>query len=127
MFVKVKANLGTHNGVYVIPQPAVLGDTVGAYVMVVGQDGKVARRNVTIADMRNGEFVVTEGLKPGEQVIVSGVQKVREGAAAKAVPWTSPSKTGQPQTAATNGQAPSPAKTVQPAPSTSAAKQPANR
>ncbi|MEP7061556.1 MAG: efflux RND transporter periplasmic adaptor subunit [Betaproteobacteria bacterium] len=103
MFVKVKANLGTHNGVFVIPQPAVLGDTAGAYVMVVGADGKVARRNVAISDMRNGSFVVTEGLQAGEQVIASGVQKVREGAAAKAVPWTPPAAAGTPQPPAAAG------------------------
>ncbi|MEO8977035.1 MAG: efflux RND transporter periplasmic adaptor subunit [Casimicrobiaceae bacterium] len=90
MFVNVKADLGTHNAVYMIPQPALLGDTAGAYVMVVGTDGKVARRNVAISDMRNGAFVVTSGLAAGDAVIVSGVQKARDGQPAKAVPWTPP-------------------------------------
>jgi membrane fusion protein (multidrug efflux system) len=90
MFVKVNAKLGVHNDVYIVPQAAVLGDTAGAYVLVVGADGKVVRRNVAITNMRNGQFIVTEGLKAGEQVIVSGVQKVREGGSATAVPWTPP-------------------------------------
>lgn len=90
MFVKVNAKLGVHNDVFIVPQAAVLGDTAGAYVLVVGADGKVVRRNVAITNMRGGQFIVTEGLKAGEQVIVSGVQKVREGGSAKAVPWTPP-------------------------------------
>jgi membrane fusion protein (multidrug efflux system) len=90
MFVKVNAKLGVHNDVFIVPQAAVLGDTAGAYVLVVGADGKVVRRNVAITNMRSGQFIVTEGLKAGEQVIVSGVQKVREGGSAKAVPWTPP-------------------------------------
>lgn len=96
MFVQVKADLGKHNGVFIIPQAAVLGDTAGAYVMVVGQDGNVARRNVTITDMRNGDFIVTAGLKADDQVVVSGVQKVKEGAPAKAVPWVPPKQEGAP-------------------------------
>jgi len=96
MFVNVKANLGTHNAVYVIPQPAVLADTVGSYVMIVGTDGKVARRNVTISDMHDGAFIVSDGLKPGDALIVSGVQKAREGQPAKAVPWTPPAAPAAP-------------------------------
>jgi membrane fusion protein, multidrug efflux system len=108
MFVKVDAKLGVHNDVFIVPQAAVLGDTAGAYVLVVGADGKVLRRNVAITDMRNGRFVVTAGLKAGEQVIVSGVQKVREGGSAKAVPWTPP--------AAPSGNSPAPAPATATAP-----------
>lgn len=87
MYVTLEVNLGEQRGVFLIPQPAVQRDTSGAYVMVIGQDGKVNRHNVTTSRMRDGDWVITSGLKAGDQVVVSGVQKVKEGAPAKAIPW----------------------------------------
>ena len=53
-------------------------------VLVVDDGDKVALRPVTVSD-RVGEFyIVTSGLKPGERVIVDGVQKVRPGMQVKA-------------------------------------------
>jgi membrane fusion protein (multidrug efflux system) len=62
-------------------------DTVGAYVMTIGTDGKVARKDVTTADMSGGNWVVTNGLAAGDQIVVSGIQNVKAGAPAKASPW----------------------------------------
>jgi membrane fusion protein (multidrug efflux system) len=105
-YVTLKANLGKQHGVFLIPQQAVQRDTSGAYMMIVGQDGKVARHNVTTSDMRNGNWVITGGLKAGDQVVVSGVQKVKEGAPAKAIPWQ-PTQNGGQASAITPGTAPS--------------------
>jgi len=55
-------------------------------VAVVGNDNKVSIRAVTVADRVGDLWIVTGGLKPGEQVIVEGVLKVRDGATVKAVP-----------------------------------------
>jgi membrane fusion protein (multidrug efflux system) len=55
--------------------------------MVVGADGKVARKNVTASDTSGTNWVVTNGLQAGDQVVVSGLQRVKEGAPAKAAPW----------------------------------------
>ncbi len=93
MYVTLQADLGKQHKVYLVPQAAVLRDTAGPYVLVVGSDGKVLRKNVTTSDMRDGNWVVTAGLKPGDQVIVSGVQKAHEGAPAKATPWKPASST----------------------------------
>jgi membrane fusion protein (multidrug efflux system) len=87
MYVTLKANLGQQNKVFLIPQLALQRDTVGAYVMTVGADGKVARKDVTTTDMSGGNWVVTNGLKAGDQVVVSGIQNVKDGAPAKASPW----------------------------------------
>jgi membrane fusion protein, multidrug efflux system len=87
MYVTLKAQLGEQHKVFLVPQEAVLRDTVGAYVFTVGKDGKVARRDVTTSAASGGNWVVTAGLAAGEQVIVSGVQNVKEGAPAKASPW----------------------------------------
>jgi membrane fusion protein (multidrug efflux system) len=95
MYVTLKANLGQQNKVFVIPQQAVQRDTSGTYVMVVGKDGNVLRKNVTTTDMRNGNWVVSEGLAAGDQVVVSGVQKVKAGAPAKPTPWKPESAAGK--------------------------------
>jgi membrane fusion protein (multidrug efflux system) len=87
MYVTLKANLGQQNKVFLVPQQSVQRDTVGAYVMTVGTDGKVARKDVTTTDMSGGNWVVTDGLKAGDQVVASGIQNVKDGAPAKASPW----------------------------------------
>ena len=59
------------------------GDTV----MVVGEDGKVAPRHVKVGTEQAGQWVILDGLKAGEQVMVDGFQKMRPGAPVKPVPW----------------------------------------
>jgi membrane fusion protein, multidrug efflux system len=93
MYVTLQAKLGEQHKVFLIPQQAVLRDTVGAYVFVVGADGKTKRHDVTAASMSGSNWVITSGLAAGDQVVVSGVQNVHEDAPAKASPW-------QPQPAA---------------------------
>jgi membrane fusion protein (multidrug efflux system) len=86
-YVTLKANLGERNKVFLIPQQAIQRDTIGAYALVVGSDGKVVRKNVD-ADQANGSnWIITKGLTGGDQVIVSGLQQVQEGGPAKATPW----------------------------------------
>jgi RND family efflux transporter, MFP subunit len=87
MYVTLKANLGQQHKVFLVPQPSVQRDTVGAYVMTVGNDGKVVRKDVSTGDMSGGNWVVTGGLAAGDQVVVSGIQNVKAGAPAKASPW----------------------------------------
>ncbi|KAF1698124.1 MULTISPECIES: efflux RND transporter periplasmic adaptor subunit [Pseudoxanthomonas] len=125
-FVTLKANLGQQSGVFLVPQAAVLRDANGAYVYVVGGDGNVARKNITAASAADGQWLVTAGLAAGDQVIVSGVQKVKEGAPAQAKPWqpeAAAATAGQP---AAPGTAPAPAKQAEaPAPAKDAAEKPA--
>lgn len=87
MYVTIKATLGEQHQVFLIPQAAVLRDTVGAYVFVVGKDGMVKRHDVTAASMSDGDWIITSGLASGDQVVVTGVQDARDGAPAKASPW----------------------------------------
>jgi membrane fusion protein (multidrug efflux system) len=87
LYVTIQANLGEQHNIFLVPQPALQRDTTGAYVMVVGEDGKVARKNVSADQSAGSNWVVTNGLKTGDQVIVSGLQTVKEGAPAKTQPW----------------------------------------
>ena len=87
-YVTLRARLGKMQGVYSIPQAAVQRDARSAYVMVVDADGNVVRQDVTLERADGGNWIISAGLEDGQQVIVSGLQKVSEGAPAKAVPWT---------------------------------------
>lgn len=95
-YVTVKANLGQQNNVYLVPQQGVARDVAGAYALVVNQEGKVERKDVTANDMSNGNWIVTHGLAAGDQVIVSGLQSVQPGAPAKASPWQPGKDAGPP-------------------------------
>ena len=63
-----------------IPQKAVTEMQSAKVVYVVKNDNKVALRSVTLGDRVGQDYIVTEGVKPGERVIVEGIQKVRPGA-----------------------------------------------
>lgn len=84
-FVTLRATLGEQKGAFLIPQGAIQRDTVSAYAMVIGKDGNVARKNVNAQQAIGADWLVTEGLVAGDQVIVEGLQKVKEGAPAKGV------------------------------------------
>ena len=86
-FVTLKATLGEQRDAFLVPQAAIQRDAVSAYAMVVGKDGKVVRKNVVTASSRDGQWLISSGLAAGDQVIVSGLQKVRESEPAKATPW----------------------------------------
>lgn len=98
-FVSFKANLGQRNNAFLVPQQAVLRDTQGGYVLVVGKDGNVVRKNVALDGQQNGHWLVSSGLEAGDRIIVSGVQKVKEGTPATPKPWQ-PQAAAQPAAAA---------------------------
>jgi multidrug efflux pump subunit AcrA (membrane-fusion protein) len=62
-----------------VPERAVLEEQGGSYVLVVGEDSKVAYRRVKAGGTYEGKRRIVEGLVPGERVIVDGVQKARPG------------------------------------------------
>lgn len=99
-FVTIKATLGQRANVFLLPQAAVLRDANGAYVYVVGTDGKVVRKNVAIESAGAAKWMVTSGLAANDQVVVSGQQKIKEGTPAKAVPWQPAADGAKPQQAA---------------------------
>lgn len=101
MYVTLKANLGEQHHVFLIPQQALQRDPSGAYLMTVGSDGKVARTDVTAAGEAGGAWIVTSGVKAGQKVVVSGIQKVKAGEPAKATPWES-----KPAESSSSGKAP---------------------
>jgi RND family efflux transporter MFP subunit len=85
-YVPVRLTVGEQPDALLIPQVALLENQVGQQVMVVGKDNKVESRTVTIGAAFENQWVVKDGLKEGEQVIVEGLQKVRPGAVVDAKP-----------------------------------------
>ena len=80
MFVRASVSQGVRQGVMRVPATAVTRTPQGtATVMVVGQDNKAALRTVRTGALVDGFWLVDDGLKAGERVIVSGVQKLRPG------------------------------------------------
>lgn len=72
-----------------LPQQAVTRAASGDSVLVVGSDGKPAPRPVKITAAQGNQWLVIDGLKPGEQVIADGFQKMFvPGAPVKTVPWS---------------------------------------
>jgi RND family efflux transporter MFP subunit len=77
-------------GAMVIPQEAV-NELQGSYqVAVVGNDNKVSIRPVKMGERIGAMWEVTEGLKPGDKVVVQGLQKAREGSTVTVKDWTPP-------------------------------------
>lgn len=87
-FVRVRFPEAQIDNAIRVPQRAVMGGSQGQSVMVVDAEGKVAPRPVKTGAMAGPDFVISDGLKGGEQIIVNGLQKARPGSVVKPVPWT---------------------------------------
>jgi RND family efflux transporter MFP subunit len=76
---RVRTSLRTQPGALLVPQRAV-NELQGSYqIAVVGGDNKVDIRTVKVGDRVGGEWLISDGLKPGERVVAEGIQKVRQG------------------------------------------------
>ncbi len=89
-FGKVRFVADQKKGALVIPQEAV-NELQGKFqVAIVDQTNKVSIRPVTMGERIGSMWEVTEGLKPGDKVIVQGLQKAREGSTVTPKDWTPP-------------------------------------
>ncbi|HXB55503.1 MAG TPA: efflux RND transporter periplasmic adaptor subunit [Vicinamibacteria bacterium] len=85
-YAKVRAALEVKTGALLVPQKAVTELQGGFRVAVVGPDSKVEIRNVEPGERVGSLWIIDKGLKPGESVIVAGIQFVRPGMGVKAKP-----------------------------------------
>ncbi|MBK6999403.1 MAG: efflux RND transporter periplasmic adaptor subunit [Rhodoferax sp.] len=109
-YVRVRLAQATLPAAMLLPQQAVTRTNQGDTVLVVGADNKPSPRPVKVGNAQNNQWVILDGLQPGEQVIVDGFQKMMvPGAPVKPVPWTG------------NAPAPSPAPAASATPATTAA------
>jgi membrane fusion protein (multidrug efflux system) len=91
-YARVRAQLDVRPGALVIPQRAVMELQGGTRVAIVGADGKVEIRAVEMGPRTGQLWVAEKGLKPGENVVVSGLQYLRPGmpVTSKPAPVASP-------------------------------------
>ncbi len=87
MFARIRFPEGITDNTIRVPQRAVQTGPQGQYVMVVAS-GMVSPRAVKTGEMAGEDFIVTDGLSPGDQVIVNGLQKARPGTLVKPLQWS---------------------------------------
>jgi membrane fusion protein (multidrug efflux system) len=85
---KVRAVIRVQPNALLVPQRAVSELQGGYQVAVVGSDDKVSIRTVQAGDRVGNQWVIAEGLKPGERVVAEGIQKVRPGMQVSPKPFT---------------------------------------
>lgn len=100
LFARIRGITRTAKDALLVPQRAVT-ETQGAYHLVIIGDGDKAEiRPVKVGDRIGSEWVIEHGLKPGERVVVEGLQKARPGATVVPKPWTPPTPVATVQPAA---------------------------
>ena len=89
MFVRARIDEGTQPDAILVPQQGVTRTPRGdATVLVVNDKNKVESRTVVAPQAIGDRWLITEGLKNGDRVIISGLQKVRPGVTVVAIPDT---------------------------------------
>ncbi|ANI84141.1 MULTISPECIES: multidrug efflux RND transporter periplasmic adaptor subunit AcrA [Kosakonia] len=93
MFVRAKLEEGVNPNAMLVPQQGVTRTPRGdATAMVVGEGDKVEVRNIVASQAIGDKWLVTDGLKSGDRVIIAGLQKVKPGVQVKAQEVTSDNK-----------------------------------
>jgi membrane fusion protein (multidrug efflux system) len=87
-FARIRAITTTKKGALLVPQRAVT-ELQGSYqVAVVGSDNKIQIRSVNVGERVGTDWIITQGLKPGEGVVAEGIQKVSAGMTVNPKPFT---------------------------------------
>jgi membrane fusion protein (multidrug efflux system) len=89
-FGKVRFVADMKKGAMVVPQEAVAELQGSFQVAVVDQNNKVSIHPVKMGERIGALWEVTDGLKPGDRVVVQGLQKAREGSTVSVKEWTPP-------------------------------------
>lgn len=100
MFVRARVEQGIRPDALLVPQQGVTRNQRGeATTLVVNSENKVELRSIVTGQAIGSDWLVTDGIKPGDRVIVTGLQKVRPGATVNAKEFVEKSKdnaSGQP-------------------------------
>ena len=104
-YVRVRLQQAQADNAVLLPQQAVTRSPQGDSVLVVASDGSFAPRPVKIGGSQGGQWVVLDGLKAGDQVIVDGFQKLGNAKVVKPVPWQPAVPAGVPAAAPVSGAA----------------------
>ncbi len=113
--VSTRLLLDTLKDVIVVPVDAVQRGPNGLYAWILGKDDKVEMRDIKVAQEGEKISVVTEGLLPGESVVIEGQYRLKEGALVRAT--LAPTPTPSPAEAPPDGSSPDEPAAAPPAPS----------
>jgi membrane fusion protein (multidrug efflux system) len=105
-FVKLRVLGAVRNDVIMVPQKAVQQGPKGSVVFVVGEGDKVEIRDVQATAWQGNQWVVQEGLRAGDRVVVDGLQKIGPGMPVKPIPATGPDATPTAPAAPTKTESP---------------------
>ena len=78
-FVRVRVNIGKKDGVFLLPQLAVLNSDQGKFVFVVNEKNQATPRPVVTGQWKGKDWVILSGLQAGDKVIIDNLIKVRPG------------------------------------------------
>jgi multidrug efflux system membrane fusion protein len=84
-FVNIKMHMDTLRGVTIMPTAAIQRGIMGTFAYVVQEDQTVTVRSISLGPVEGDKVAVEMGLKPGEQVVVDGADKLREGIKVKLI------------------------------------------
>jgi membrane fusion protein (multidrug efflux system) len=79
MFARVHVDIGKRSDAITVPERAIVSLQGKTFVWAVSPEGKVSQRPVTTGEQVGSVFIIEEGLKAGEKIVVEGVNKLREG------------------------------------------------
>jgi len=79
-FVRARVTTGSHEGVFLVPQTAVLTGDLGKFVFVTNEKNEATPRPVVVGDWKGKDWIILEGLKTNDKVIVDNLIKLHPGA-----------------------------------------------
>jgi membrane fusion protein (multidrug efflux system) len=97
MFGRIRVDLGLRPNSILIPERSVAQLQGKSFVWVVTADNKATQRAVTVGGQVGESFLIQEGLKAGERIVVEGLQKVREGEVVNPMTGTQMAQAAKPQ------------------------------
>jgi len=80
LFARLRLPIGKQASALLVTERAIGADQSGNFLLTVGSDNMVAKKPIRMGQLVDGLRVITEGLQPGERVIVKGLQRARPGA-----------------------------------------------
>lgn len=86
MFVRAELPQGTIEQALLVPQKAVLRESNGTPYVYVVEDGKIATRRIQTERTQGTNWICEGGLKPGDKVVIEGLQRIRPGVPVQVVP-----------------------------------------
>ncbi len=84
-FVNVTLSLSTLRAATVVPSAAIQRASFGTFVYAIKEDGTATVRRVTLGPAEGDRVAITEGVVPGERIVLEGVDALREGIAVEIV------------------------------------------